>query len=306
MIASDEDDRSHHATIIFRSPYDETEQRADVHAPRMQSMEPVPLVLAPHPIGWTAAQDYFGGIEGLKRGAHPGWRTLADRHGVVIAQPHGHGRIDPLASCAFAGQITDMAFLIDELPRQGFAVDPRRVYVSGLSMGGLEAVVLLGRYPDRLAGGFVFNAVLDLATWYDDLRRSPIGDIQAYRTWERIAAEVGGTPEEIPDAYDARSAFAVTEALTRTPLMLYWTQYDSVVPRQATHHSLHLYRTIKSLAFASPVAEYEHTLSHGVVPDPEDWEAGWRLHEYADYDLALTWLLRHQKRSEPDILQEEG
>jgi pimeloyl-ACP methyl ester carboxylesterase len=288
-------DRSRHVTITFRSPYDGTPQQADVHAPEEEPRTPIPLVLAPHPIGWTAAQDYFGGIEGLKRGVHPGWKGLAHRHGVLIAQPHGHGRMDPLASCAFEGQIDDMAFLIDALPAYGFPVDRHRVYACGLSMGGLETVVLLGRYPDRITAGFAFNPVVDLAAWHEELSTSPVADIRAYRTWERIAREVGGDPDEIPDAYHLRSGFAYLEALTRTPLMLYWTRFDPVVPRQETHHALRLYREIKSRSATSPVAEYEHTLSHGSLPAEDDWEAGWRLHEYADYDLALCWLLRHRK-----------
>lgn len=288
-------DRSRHITIAFHSPYDGTLQQADVHAPGADLGEPLPLVLAPHPIGWTAAQDYSGGIEGLKRGTHQGWRGLADRYGVLILQPHGHGRVEPLASCAFQGQIDDMAFLIDALPTHGFLVDRSRVYACGLSMGGLEAIVLLGRYPDRIAAGFAFNPVVDLAAWYEDLRTSPVADIRSYRTWERIAREVGGDPDEVPDAYHRRSGFAYLEGLMRTPLMLYWTRFDTVVPRQTTHHALRLYREIKSRSVTSPVAEYEHALSHGSLPSQGDWEAGWRLHEYADYDLALCWLLRHRK-----------
>lgn len=288
-----------HATLAFRSPYDSSLQRVDVHAPADSAGEPLPLVVAPHPIGWAAPEDYHGGITGLKRGDHPGWRGLASRHRVLIAQPHGHGLAEPLASCAFEGQIADMTFLITELPRQGYAVDPRRAYLCGLSMGALESLVALGCYPDRFAAAFVFNPIVDLAAWYVDLRDSPVEDIRAYRTWERIAREVGGDPDRVPDAYLARSGHAYVKALTSTPLMIYWTRFDTVVPRQTTHHALRLYREIKRRVPASPVAEYEHTLSHGILPGPGDWEAGWRLHEYCDYDLALSWLLRHQHFADP-------
>jgi pimeloyl-ACP methyl ester carboxylesterase len=285
-------------TVTFRSPFDGSTQRADVHAPAAAG-PPLPLVVAPHPIGWTAAEDYHGGLAGLKRGHHPGWHGLAVRHRALIAQPHGHGRVEPLASCAFDGQIEDMAFLVTELPRQGFAVDARRVYLCGLSMAALESLVALGRHPDRFAAAFVFNPIVNLAAWYVDLRDSPLSEIKAYRTWERIAREVGGDPERVPDAYRARSADAYVDTLVGAPCMIYWTRFDVVVPRQATNHALRLYEEIKRRAPASPVAEYEHTASHGIVPAPDDWEAGWRLHEYCDYDLALAWLLRHQHLADP-------
>lgn len=288
-------DSSQHATIAFDSPFDGTGQQVDVHYPARYEGEPLPLALAPHPITWTAAQDYFGGIDGLKRGTHFGWRGLADRYRVIIAQPHGHGRVEPLASCAFKGQIADMAFLVEELPRHGFVVDRARVYACGLSMGGQEVVVLLGTYPGLCAAGFAFNPIVDLAAWYEDLRNSPVQEIRSYRTWEGIAHEVGGSPQEVPEAYLERSGQAYVDALRRTPLMLYWTQHDTVVPRQITHHAPRLYQAVKESAPASPVTEYEHTLSHGQALAPGDWEAGWRLHEYCDYELALAWLLRHRR-----------
>lgn len=280
--------------IEFVSPHDSTPQRATVHAPAAHGGEALPLVLAPHPITWTAAEDYHGGIGGLKRGVHAGWRGLAERYRVLVVQPHGHGRAEPLASCAFEGQIADMAFLMDELPRQGLSVQPERVYACGLSMGAQEVIVALGRHPDRFAAGFAFNPIVDLAAWHDDLRDSPLAAIAAYRTWERIAREVGGDPSMVPAAYAVRSGHSYAETLVRTPLMLYWSTFDQVVPRQISHHALRLYRQVKALSSTSPIAEYEHTLSHGSLPLASDWEAGWKLHEYCDYELALVWLLRHR------------
>lgn len=290
-----EPDRDRHATLAFESPHDGTPQHVTVHTPAGYAGERLPVVLAPHPITWTADQDYFGGIEGLKRGHHPGWRGLADRYAVLVIQPHGHGRAEPLASCAFEGQIADMVFLVDELPRRGVAIDRERVYVCGLSMGAQETIVALGRHPELFAAGFAFNPIVDLAAWHEDLRQSPLADIKEYRTWERIANEVGADPNAAPAAYRARSGHAYVDALTRIPLMLYWSAFDTVVPRQTSVHALRLYREVKAHSPTSPIAEYEHTRSHGAVPAPADWEAGWRLHEYCDYELALVWLLRHRR-----------
>jgi len=75
--------------------------------------------------------------------------------------------------------------------------------------------------------------------------------------------------------------------------MIYWSDQDLIVPRQLSHHSYLLYTQVKDGTATSPVAEYNHTKSHGLLD--YDKLTRWQLHEYCDYDLALHWLLGHQK-----------
>ena len=46
----------------------------------------------------------------------------------------------------------------------------------------------------------------------------------------------------------------------------------------------------------SPIAEYNHTLSHGVTEFSQ--EVCWQLHEWSDYELGLRWLLIHERGKE--------
>jgi len=270
-------------------------QLVDVYSPALTTNDPLPLVLAPHPITWTAEQDYHGGLEGLKRGYHPGWRGVAARYGIIIAMPHGHHRRIELCSLASPEQIDDMVFLVDHLAAEGYPVDRSRVYACGLSMGGQEALVAAGRNPDRFAAVVAFNPIVDLAAWQQDLAISPVEEIREFGTAQKIVDEVDGLPEEVPEDYAARSAITYAKQLAHVPILLYWTAHDLVVPHQLERHSYRLYQAIKDRSRTAPIAEYEHTASHALRVLDE--ETCWQLHEWCDYELAIRWLLTHRRTS---------
>ena len=106
-----------------------------VYAPA-QLKGPVPLVLVLHGGGGSG-----GNMEWL---TERGFNRIADRDGAVIVYPDGigkgwnDGRTD-MKSEAVTEQIDDIGFLstlAHELPAQ-FPIDPKRIYATGISNGGL-------------------------------------------------------------------------------------------------------------------------------------------------------------------------
>ena len=93
-------DPSRKQTIEFTSPADGCPMKVDVYSPSHAGADGLPLLLAPHAITWTAAEDYHGGLQGLMRKYHPGYYGLAEKHGVIIAMPHGHHHRRPCAPWA--------------------------------------------------------------------------------------------------------------------------------------------------------------------------------------------------------------
>ena len=91
-----------------------------------------------------------------------GFSRLVDREGVVVAYPDGSGRArtrlltwNAGECCGFAmdERVDDVAFiaaLIDTLVR-GHRVDPRRVYVTGMSNGAMMTHVLARELGTRIA-----------------------------------------------------------------------------------------------------------------------------------------------------------
>lgn len=110
----------------------------------------VPLVLALHGRGTTA--------EGMILITRKGFNNLADRDGFIVVYPNGielnwnDGRMDEEANDrAHRENIDDVGFisaLIDSMIEE-YNVDPRRVYVTGMSNGALMAY--------RLACGLSFK-----------------------------------------------------------------------------------------------------------------------------------------------------
>jgi len=287
-------DKSRFETLTFTSPADSTPQRVNVYSPSKPTSEPLPLVLAPHPITWTPEQEYQGGWDGMQKwGYHRGYYGLADQFGIIIALPHGHHRREDFCSLGAPEQIADMAYLIDVLDEHGYRVDKGRVYVCGKSMGGQEALVLAGRYPEKLAAAVAFNPIIDLAAWQEDLANSPLPEIREFGTDKRVANEVGGLPTEVPALYAERSATTYADGLAQVPTLIFWAEVDSIVPRQITHHTMKLYEIVKARSITSPIAEYNHTRIHAVQDFGGD--IGWQLHEWCDYELALRWMLAHKK-----------
>lgn len=279
--------------IQFTSRSDHSIQVADLYLPRGYATHKIPLILAPHPITWTSIEDYHGGLKGLYRGYHSGWYGLADKYGVAIVIPHGHHREVELCSLASPEQISDLLQLIDEIEAIEVLIDHHRIYACGLSMGGQEALVMAGTYPEVIAGVVAFNPIIDLAFWQRSLATTEILEIRAFGTDRRIINEVGGAPEEVPALYNERSPIHYFSKMTNTPILLFWSEKDLIVPQQETIHSYRLYQLIKGISNISPVVEFNHTFTHGITKFGKIER--WQLHEWCDYELALNWLLSHKK-----------
>jgi pimeloyl-ACP methyl ester carboxylesterase len=286
-------DPSRKKTIEITSPDDGCQVMVDVYSPSTTTEKALPLLLGPHPITWTASEDYHIGFEGFTREYHRGYYGLADKYQLVLAMPHGHEHREDLCSLAGPGQLADMVSLIDTLGDHGYLIDPKRVYACGLSMGAQEALVLAGKFPDRITAVVAFNPIVDLAAWHEELAASEVPEIKEYDTAARIANEVGGTPGEVPEAYAERSATNYIEGISRVPTLVFWSDKELIIPRQMTHHTYLLYQRVKALNPNSPFAEYNHTRIHG--PLEFDQLTRWQLHEWSDYELAIRWLLCHTK-----------
>ncbi len=192
------------------------------------------------------------------------WGDLPSTERFMVICPDSSGRRDPRNSWAVAGQLQDIAEIIDvvESSLPWVHVDHQRLYVVGISMGGQEALCTIARYPDRFAAGMCVDGSANLAARYRELARVDRADVRPL-----MRREVGGAPSKVPWLYKRRSStpFAATLASSGVPIAIWWSRDDAIGFNQVKTQTGYLYRRIKSLAPGAPVVQVVGTGRHGTM-----------------------------------------
>src|SRR5256886_13728186 len=119
--------------------------------------EPLPrasaLVVVLHGCGQTAAGYDFG----------TGWSTLAKRYGFALLMPEQQGSnnantcfnwFNPGDIARGRGEAASIRQMVARMVAD-HKIDPRRIYITGLSAGGAMTSVMLAVYPEVFAGGAI-------------------------------------------------------------------------------------------------------------------------------------------------------
>jgi pimeloyl-ACP methyl ester carboxylesterase len=206
------------ARLIHYVAHDGVRRAAWLLLPLGYHGQQLPLVISPHGRGVDEKMNarLWGDLPGLG-------------HFAVI-NPAGEGRRLHWYSWGAPGQIADLARMPQIAAANGVAVDPRRIYAIGGSMGGQETLLLAALHPRLLAGAVAFDPATDLRRRYYDFASLPGGPVLQ----SLARAEVGGTPEQVPGAYARRSPDHYIRQLAEggVPLQLYWSIDDRVIADQ--------------------------------------------------------------------------
>jgi len=279
-------------TTTFASPYDGSERELLVSLPvTFKGSRSYPLVVSPHPFGWSHFENYAKGAADLLE-AFRGWARISERYQVLIALPLGHGRVFERVSLGWEAQIEDLAAMPRILEEAGMRIRSDKVYIAGLSMGGMETLTAMGKHPDTFRAGASFNGISDLAKFYDDVVAGVTDKKLRDMGVEKVVAEeVGGTPQEKPEEYRKRSAVNYIDALARTNLMIWWSSRESCVSNQESKQTRFLYQQIKAKNPGAEVHEHDHSFEHGFTRF--DTQERIRCHEFCDFERAVQWLLNY-------------
>lgn len=180
--------------------HDDLEREYFVHQPSQQSEQARPLVIAIHGYssmatgfeeyhGMASVADRHGFIIAYPQGSHfvdrrdpkaswvvTSWNDLAANTPVTSAGPHCTNEAMPaprppeceeFSRCSWTSCNDDLGFLermLDQL-QQDFLVDPRRIYLLGVSNGGMMALTLGCRLPERFAA--MASIIAQLAPGHD-------------------------------------------------------------------------------------------------------------------------------------------
>jgi poly(hydroxyalkanoate) depolymerase family esterase len=177
-----------------------------MHLPQHIADRPA-LVVVLHGCGQTAAGYDYGA----------GWSTLADRYGFALLMPEQQRTNNPNGCFNWfqpgdtqrgQGEAASIQQMVEKMIR-GHAVDPHRVFVTGLSAGGAMTSVMLACYPDVFEAGAIVaglpygtasNVQQALEAMYQCPARSPkewgeaaLHAYPGYRgPWPRVSVWHGG------------------------------------------------------------------------------------------------------------------
>lgn len=199
---------------------------------------PAPLVVALHGCQQTAS-DYA---------RQAGWMQQADRRGFVLLLPEQRAANNrqrcfnwfrPESTDRDRGEAGSIRQMIART-QADYPIDPRRIYVAGLSAGGAMAAVLLADYPELFAGGAIVAGIpygcasglpsalrcqlwgrdLEPAEWGDLVRRATAGIEPEPRAWPPVSIWQGDSDWAV-DPDNARE------------LLEQWTALHGIDPKAA-------------------------------------------------------------------------
>ena len=226
----------------------------------------LPLVISPHGRGVDPRVN-------LRR-----WGDLPGVGHFAVVSPGGQGRVLPLHSWGYRGQIDDLARMPRIMRRAlpWLRIVPGRIYAFGTSMGGQETLLLVARYPGLLAGAAAFDAPTDLARQYRAFRSEPCNR-RCFRQHRRSRGavlqalarrEVGGPPWKLRRSYATRSPMTYVRkiAFSGVPLQLWWSRIDRLV---AADQPKQLFVAAKALNPGAPIGGFSGLWRHAFDMRPE-------------------------------------
>ena len=221
----------------------------------------IPLVISPH------GRAVDGKINTRR------WGTLPTAGNFAVVNPDGYGRVLPLHSWGYKGQIADLARMADivESKLRYVHIDRHRLYAVGGSMGAHETLLLAGRYPRLLAGAVAIDGPADFALQYKNFPRLKCDRACLARGWGQIGLakqklarkEIGGTPKTAPRKFAERSPITYAQAIADScvPVQIWWSRTDKVV-LDPERQSGRMYKLLRRLNPQAPIDEYVGDWDH--------------------------------------------
>ncbi|MCB1009936.1 MAG: PHB depolymerase family esterase [Acidobacteria bacterium] len=259
-----------------------------------------PLVVVAHGCFQTARQV----------AASSGWVELADRHRFALLFPQTSKENEPMGGCfrtwqpqqtrREGGEPVSIRQMIEWM-LETYRLDARRVFVTGMSSGGLVTNVLLATYPELFAAGASLSGYpYDCADSFETVKSCCAGERPLdSEAWAKLVLDAR------PGYAGPRPRVAIWHGDADTLLlpvnlrlqMEQWTRVLGVdqVPDEVDSIGGHL-RERFSDASGEPVVEtfLIHGMGHALAVDPDGTPACGATGDYfSDVDLcAALWIAR--------------
>ena len=239
--------------------------------------ESAPLVVVLHGCTQTAGAYDFG----------TGWSTLADRHGFAVLYPEQRRTNNPLRCFNWfrsedferdSGEALSIRQMVDSMVAV-HRLDPRRVYVTGVSAGAAMTSVMLATYPDVFAGGAIiaglpYRCANGLQEGFECIFQGKSRSAREWGTLVRAASRHDGPWPKVSVWHGAEDS--TVKPLNAEEVIKQWTDLHGLAGDPTVETSIHghAYRVWQGPDGEDLVEHYSVTgMGHGVPIDP-DGEGG--------------------------------
>jgi len=190
-------------TISFPASNGSWTYRASIMTPSgYRGDVPLPLLVSIH--GWSGKP-----LDAL--GIHA---DAANRNGWLVVAPDLEQ--NHTLSLSVQSQLLDTINYV----KANYRVDESRIYITGVSMGGMMASGMAGKYPHLLAAAAIERGPSDLDAWYWE-------STDSRRSW--LEYEIGASPLGKPFEYERRSPVEYASNMAHIPMLLTHGLQDDVV-----------------------------------------------------------------------------
>lgn len=239
--------------------------------------ESAPLVVVLHGCTQTAGAYDFG----------TGWSTLADRHGFAVLYPEQRRTNNPLRCFNWfrsedferdSGEALSIRQMVDSMVALQ-RLDPRRVYVTGVSAGAAMTSVMLATYPDVFAGGAIiaglpYRCANGLQEGFECIFQGKSRSAREWGTLVRAASRHDGPWPKVSVWHGAEDS--TVKPLNAEEVVKQWTDLHGLESAPTVETSIHghTYRVWQGADGEDLIEHYSvKGMGHGVPIDP-DGEGG--------------------------------
>jgi acetyl esterase/lipase len=175
----------------------------------------------------------------------------ARRRGWIYLWPHFRGPNKSPDACGSEKAQQDILDAVNWV-LQHYAIDRKRIYLTGASGGGHMAMLMAGRYPQRWTAVSAWVGISDLAPWHARHAKSRYG--------EMLRASCGGAPGESPEVdqqYRLRSPKTWLDRAAEVPLDLAAGVHDGHQGSVPIRHTLDAFNVVAAAQGLPVVTEQE-------------------------------------------------
>lgn len=200
--------------------------------------------------------------------------------GWIVLAPNFRGRNDHAEACGSTLAQQDILDAVQWV-RERYPVDPRRIYLMGMSGGGYMTLLMAGRHPELWAAASAWVGIGDIGLWYADHGTDTFGAMM-----RRCFGGAPGSSDSVSAEYRARSPVTWLSRAASLPLDIAAGRDDPEVPMSQSVLAFNALATGMGSAPVSPDELAELMRPQGTLSRPT----------IADTAADTVWARRHWLR----------